>query len=87
MSFGVPQKQDASTVMAMEAIPKPLASHVASMEAVPEFTPERAPVNTLIPRIAVGFMFSTERGSNLEPSPELAPVPVDSPSSTMVSCS
>ncbi len=47
------------------------------MEAVPEFTPERAPVTTFSPRWAVGLMSGPERASDSEPSPERAPV--DSP--------
>ncbi len=79
LSVGVLQKQAASPVMATEAIPKPLATLVASMEVVPVFTPERAHVTTLSPRRAVGLMSGLERASDSEPSPERAPVLVDSP--------
>ncbi len=79
LSVGVPEMQAASPVMATEAIPKPLAALVASMEAVPELTSERAPVTTFSPRRAVGLMSGPERASDSEPSPERAPVPVDSP--------
>ncbi len=41
LSVGVPEKRTASLVMAAESIPKPLASPVASMEVVPECTPEK----------------------------------------------
>ncbi len=54
-------------------------SRVALMEAVPEFTPERAPVTTFSPRRAVGLMSDLKRASDSEPSPERAPVPVHSP--------
>ncbi len=79
LSVGVPEMQAASPVMATEAIPKPLAALVASMEAVPELTSERAPVTTFSPRSAVGLMSGPERASDSAPSPERAPVPVDSP--------
>ncbi len=49
------------------------------MEAVPEFTPERAPVTTFIPRRAVGLMSNLERASDSEPIHERSPAPVDSP--------
>ncbi len=65
--------------MATEAIPKPLVSPVASMEAVPEFNPERAPVSTSSPRRAVVLTSGPERASDSESSPERAPVLQSSP--------
>ncbi len=79
LSIGVLPKQAASLVMATEAITKPLASPVASMEAVPEFNPERAPVTTFSQRRAVGPMSGPKWTSDSEPSPERAPGPVRSP--------
>ncbi|XP_058617653.1 helicase SRCAP-like [Onychostoma macrolepis] len=54
MSVGVPEKWAASLVMAAEAIPKPPASPVASIEAVPECTPEEVPVTPFSPRRCCG---------------------------------
>ncbi len=69
----------AAFVMATEAIPKPLASSVASMEAVPEFNPERAPVATSSPRRAVVLTSGPGRAPVPEFSSERALVPRYSP--------
>ncbi len=79
LSVGVPQKLAASLVMATDAIPKLLTSPAASIEAVPEFSPEMAPVTTFSPRRAVGLMSSPVGTSDSEPRTEKAPVPEDSP--------
>ncbi len=72
-------KLAASLVMATSAIPKPLASSVASMEVVPEFHPERAPVSTSSPRRAVVLASGPKRASDSESSPERASVLQSSP--------
>ncbi len=66
---GVPEKRVASLVMAAEAIPKPPASPVAPIEAVPESTPERAPDSTSSPRRAVVPSSCPKRSSASKLSP------------------
>ncbi len=75
LSVGVPQKLADSLVMATEAIPKLLTSPAASIEVVPEFTPEIALVTTLSSRRAVGLMSGTVGASDSKPHPERSPVP------------
>ncbi len=65
-SVGVPEKRTASLVMATEAIPKPPASPVASMEAVPEHTPEKIPVQ---PKEGCGSHVSPRGGLRFRAQP------------------